>query len=121
MGIATDSYRVNKSTIPSGLVARAMVDVFSLCYKWSLHFPGRSYPGCIVKARLKALTHRVDGRPLTKVGPSVSICGPSFCGVSRTISSSRPHRRLSRPIQHVESGTETVCERNHSDWLFSLS
>ena len=38
MGIATDSYRVNKSDIPPGLVACAMVDVFYLCRKWSLNF-----------------------------------------------------------------------------------
>ena len=38
MGIAIDSYRVNKSAIPPGLVARAMVDAVSLGRKQSLHF-----------------------------------------------------------------------------------
>ena len=55
-GIATDSYRVNKSAIPPGLVTRTMVDVFSLCSKVSLHFSREIIPGgrqsCIVKARL---------------------------------------------------------------------
>ena len=56
MGIATDSYRVNKPAIPPGLVACAMVGVFSLCCKWTLHFSRDIVPGgrqsCIVKARL---------------------------------------------------------------------
>ena len=55
MGIATDSYWVNKSAIPPGLVAGAMV-VFSLCHKVSLNFSRKIIPGgrqsCIVKARL---------------------------------------------------------------------
>ena len=56
MGIATDSYRVNKSAIPAGLVVSAMVDVFSLCRKVSLNFSREIVSGgrqsCIVKARL---------------------------------------------------------------------
>ena len=56
MVIATDSYRVNKNAIPPGLVARAMIDTFSLCRKVSLHFSRDIVPGgrqsCIVKARV---------------------------------------------------------------------
>ena len=56
MGIATDSYWVNKSAIPPGLFAHAMVDVFSLCRKVSLNVSLEIVPGgrqsCIVKARL---------------------------------------------------------------------
>ena len=51
MGIATDSYRVNKSAIPPGLVARAMVDGFSLCHV-SLEIIPSGGQSCIVKARL---------------------------------------------------------------------
>ena len=52
MGIATDSCRVNKSAIPPGLVACAMVNVFSLCNKASLYVVPGSRQSCIVKARL---------------------------------------------------------------------
>ena len=38
MGIASDSYWVNTSAIPPGLVVCAMVDAFSLCR--NLIFPG---------------------------------------------------------------------------------
>ena len=49
------------------------------------------------------------------------VCDPSFCSVSRTVGTSRSLSVVFRPIQHVESMTEAVGERNHSDWLFSLS
>ena len=56
MGIVTIATGVNKSAIHTDLVAQAMVDVFSLCCKWSLNFSREIVPGgresCIVKARL---------------------------------------------------------------------
>ena len=50
MGIATDSYWVNKSAIPPGLVARAMVGSLSLYFSREIVPSGRQ--NYILKARL---------------------------------------------------------------------
>ena len=55
----------------------------------------------------KALTHRRSALWRFR-----AVWGPSFFGVSRTISTSLPFTAVF---------SEDVCERNHSNWLSSLS
>lgn len=56
----------------------------------------------------RVLTNRADS-PL-----SVSVCGPSIGGVSRSLSLSM----ALQPTDYVESMAESVPERNGSDWPF---
>lgn len=59
---------------------------------------------CLILVRFRAL------KVLVGVGLSVSICGPSFCGVPGTIGTSRLWSADFQPIEHVESATEPVGE-----------
>ena len=38
---------------------------------------------------LKPVTHKAYGRQSANVVQSVSVCGPSFCGVSHTVGTSQ--------------------------------
>lgn len=40
-------------------------------------------------SRLKSMTHQANGQPSANVGPSVSVCGPSFCSASLTVGTSQ--------------------------------
>ena len=51
----------------------------------------------------------------TRGRPSVSVCSPSLCGVSRTVSASRAPLCAFRTIEHVELAVEPVGERHHSE------
>lgn len=59
---------------------------------------GRNYPDI-----LSVVTHQADGRPSASVGLSVSVCGPSLCGVSRTVGTSWLLSAAFQPIEHAEA------------------
>ena len=75
----------------------------------------------ILVPEMRSFTFRSKGSLYLKawrpnVGPVVSVCGPSLCGVSLTVGTSRT-LGFSADFKHVES---TMEPNNHSDWLFRI-
>lgn len=67
----------------------------------------------------RALTHKANGHMMVSVELLVSICCSSFFGVSCTNGAIQPLLAVFQRIQHVESASEPVSERNHSNWQLS--
>ena len=97
----------------------------ALMFKKTLYFSHAGWAAAslftlCLKCSVWALTHQADSRTSDSLGPPVSVCLPSFFGVSRTVGSSLLDLEAFRPIQHVESAGEPIGERNRSDWLFGF-
>lgn len=86
-----------------------------------LSVSGLTLPYHMLKSSKTETWWRKCKGPDTPGRPFSGIFGPCFCGVSRTGGISRPLLPAFGQFEHVEPVAEPVCERNPSDWLFSLS